>query len=85
MSTALKLALEALKLAAECGGELDQDDYREAHQKLQEMVDSVVEHDREMDRQERVPDGDDYNTLLALLGLGTSQRQDAVATVEVNE
>lgn len=85
MSSALKIALESLKIAAECGGEIDKDDYLEAYQALQGMIDSVVEHDREMDRQERSPDGDDYNTLLALLGLSTVQSQNDLSPMAVSQ
>lgn len=85
MSSALKLALEALKLAVDCGGDLDHEHYLEAHQQLQAMVDAVVQHDREMDRQERSPEGDDYNTLLSILGLGTTECQDALSSVSVSE
>lgn len=85
MSSALKLALEALKLAVDCGGEVDHDHYLAAHQQLQEMVDAVVQHDREMDRQERAPEGDDYNTVLSLLGLSTTECQDSVSSVAVSE
>jgi hypothetical protein len=66
---ALKLALEALTLAAECGGEADQGIYAEAKQKLQALVDEVVEFDLKMSREERVPEGEDYNTLLSMIEL----------------
>ncbi|KSQ21634.2 hypothetical protein APB26_34325 [Pseudomonas aeruginosa] len=85
MSSALKIALESLKLAAECGGEIDKDDYLEAYQALQVMIDGVVEHDREMDRRERSPEGDDYNTLLALLGLSTMESQNELSPIAVSQ
>lgn len=81
MKSALNLALEALNLAAECGGELDHDTYVEAQQKLQALVDDVVKYDRKMDSEERVPEGDDYNELLSLLGLETAESQVAIASV----
>jgi hypothetical protein len=60
------LALEALNLAAECGGELHQKIYEEAKEKLQALVDEVAEYDSKMDRDERAPEGDDYNELLSI-------------------
>ncbi|CAI9912066.1 TPA: hypothetical protein MXR76_005361 [Pseudomonas aeruginosa] len=83
MKSAIKLALEALELAAECGGELDHDIYVEAQQKLQAMADDVVKYDRKMDSEERAPDGHDYNELLSVLGLATAESQAAVAPAAV--
>lgn len=82
MQNALKLALEALRLAAECGGENDSETYVEAEESLREMVGKVVAYDREMDREERSPDGNDYNELLSILGLATSDSQAAICPVE---
>jgi hypothetical protein len=65
--TALSLALEALTLAAECGGELHLGIYANAKEKLQEMVDELLEFDLKMSRDERAPEGDDYNELLTIL------------------
>lgn len=65
--TALSLALEALNLAAECGGELHLEIYAEAKKQLQELVDTFVEYDLKMNNEERVPEGDDYNELLSIL------------------
>ncbi|KZN20539.1 MULTISPECIES: hypothetical protein [Pseudomonas] len=67
--SALKLALEALTLAAECGGDADHAIYVEAKQKLQALVDEVLEFDATMDREERSPEGDDYNSLLSIIEL----------------
>lgn len=67
--TTLQLALDALKLAAECGGELDREVYLEATGKLEEMVREVNEYNAKMDRDERAPEGDDYNNLLSILEL----------------
>ncbi|MEW5511916.1 hypothetical protein ABGT16_04785 [Pseudomonas asiatica] len=83
MKSALKLALEALDLAAECGGELDLDTYVEAKQKLQAMVDDIVMYDRKLDSDERVPQGDDYNELLSLLDLATPDSQAAASPAVV--
>lgn len=66
-ATTLSLALEALTLAAECGGETDRDIYLEAKQKLEKMVQQVVAYGVAMDSAERPPDGDDYNRLLSIL------------------
>jgi hypothetical protein len=65
--TALNLALEALKLAADCGSELDHKVYVDAKRKLQELIDSLIAFDSEMNNEERVPEGDDYNQLVSLL------------------
>ena len=67
MKTALNLAAEALDLAIECGGELDREIYVVAQQKLEAMVRAVVEYGAKMDRDERSPDGDDYNQLISIL------------------
>lgn len=66
-ATALKLALEALTLAVECGGEIDRDIYVEAKQKLEKMVQQVVAYGVAMDSAERPPEGDDYNQLRSIL------------------
>lgn len=65
--TALNLALEALNLAAECGGELDRQVFADAKQKLQELIDEVAAFDLKMSTDERVPEGDDYNQLVSIL------------------
>lgn len=41
-TTALNLALEALTLAAECGGEIDHDIYVEAKQKLEKWCNRLL-------------------------------------------
>lgn len=79
MKTVLKLALEALELAVECGGELDRSTYLEAQRELQAAVDEVVRYDRKMNAEERAPDGSDYNELLSMLGLGTDESQAATS------
>ncbi|EMO9521303.1 hypothetical protein ACR3H8_33415 [Pseudomonas aeruginosa] len=66
-TTALNLALEALTLAAECGGEIDHDIYVEAKQKLEKVVQQVVAYGVAMDSAERPPEGNDYNRLLSIL------------------
>jgi hypothetical protein len=65
--TALNHAVEALNLAIECGGEIDREIFVVAKQKLEAMVHAVVEYGAKMDRDERAPDGDDYNQLIAIL------------------
>lgn len=67
--TALNQALEALSLAAECGGELHLGVYAEAKQNLEAMVRAVVEYGAKMDGDERAPEGDDYNQLLSILAI----------------
>ncbi|MCW4647301.1 hypothetical protein [Pseudomonas aeruginosa] len=66
-TTALNFALEALTLAAECGGEIDHDIYVEAKQKLEKVVQQVVAYGVAMDSAERPPEGNDYNRLLSIL------------------
>ncbi|MCR3806935.1 hypothetical protein K3Z95_01590 [Pseudomonas aeruginosa] len=66
-TTALNLALEALTLAAECGGEIDHDIYVEAKQKLEKVVQQIVAYGVAMDSAERPPEGNDYNRLLSIL------------------
>ncbi|KZN20572.1 MULTISPECIES: hypothetical protein [Pseudomonas] len=65
--TALNLALEALDLAAEIGGEIDRKVFVEAKQKLQGLIDVVAAFDSKMNSEERVPEGDDYNQLVSVL------------------
>jgi hypothetical protein len=67
--TALNQAIEALNLAAECGGELHLGVYAEAKQKLEAMVRAVVECGVKMDSDERAPEGDDYNQLMSILAI----------------
>lgn len=83
MKSAIKLALEALVLAAECGVELDHEIYVEAQQKLQAMADGVVKYDRKLNSDERAPDGHDYNELLSALGLATAESQADIAPAVV--
>lgn len=65
--TALNLALEALNLAAEIGGEQDRKVFVDAQQKLQGLINEVAQFDSKMNTEERVPEGDDYNQLVSLL------------------
>lgn len=65
--TALNRALEALTLAAECGGELDHEIYVEAHQNLAAVISAVAAIDATLSAADRVPEGDDYSKLLAIL------------------
>lgn len=67
VETALNQALEALTLAAESGGELDRDIYVEARRKLEIMMQAVVSYDAKIGSEDRPPEGDDYNQLLAIL------------------
>lgn len=66
---ALILALEALELAAEFGGENDHDAYVEAQNALQGLIDDIVQADKQMDIDERITEPDDYHELMNKLGL----------------
>lgn len=72
--SALKLVSEALDLAVECGGDLDHDFYAEAKRQFKALVDSITKYDQTLNHDERSPDGNDYNELLALLGLDLPQQ-----------
>ena len=67
--TALNLALEALNLAAESGGELDREIFVVAEPELKAMVGAVIELGEKIDSDERAPEGDDYNQLVSILGI----------------
>lgn len=69
MKTAIELALEALELASQCGGELDLDFYTQAHTALKQAVEEVRSHDRMLNAKEAAPTGVDYEHIVSLLGL----------------
>jgi hypothetical protein len=73
MTTPINDALEALTLAAQCGGELDLEQYRQALLALQNAVNAVREHDRNLNATEEPPTGDDYERILDILGLKTGK------------
>lgn len=65
----LNEAIEALKLASECGGELDLEIYQAAHTGLIAMRDEIRAHDARLDDRQEPPTGDDYNQVLSILHL----------------
>lgn len=65
--TALQLALEALTLAVDSGGELDHEIYVEAKQKLEGLVGQVAAFSAKVESAGRSPEGDDYKRLLSIL------------------
>ncbi|MPQ69494.1 hypothetical protein [Pseudomonas sp. MWU12-2323] len=71
--SALKLIFDALDMVAQCGGKLDHGVCVEAKQRLEALVDDIVKYDQKMGRDERTPDGNDYNELLSLLEINLPQ------------
>lgn len=71
----LKDAIEALKLAKECGGENDRDQYAKAYNGLVTLRDKILQIDQKLNADETAPTGDDYNEILAALGLADSQQE----------
>lgn len=59
----LDCAIEALALAAQCGGELDLDQYKAALVRLTSLKKKIQEHDQTLNERAICPDGDDYNWL----------------------
>jgi hypothetical protein len=68
-STEIDRAIAALKLAAECGGELDRAEYKGACDGLVRIRDAVVAYDNRLNTTEISPTGDDYNNVMSTLGL----------------
>lgn len=62
-------AVTALKLAAECGGELDRQQYRKAHEGLERLREQIIDYDNSLNAREVAPTGADYNALMSLLAL----------------
>lgn len=77
--SAIVVAIKALQLAVECGGELDQPVYRDALTRLAEMQARVLAYAKRMEDSESVPEGNDYNELLSLIGFAVGAGQ-SVAT-----
>ena len=69
MKHELKGALDALLLAAQCGGEQNAPVYKAAHAGLVSICLQVLAIDARLNDPEQSPTGDDYNELLAALGL----------------
>ncbi|MDP2000155.1 MAG: hypothetical protein Q8K22_11260 [Rhodoferax sp.] len=65
----LTRAIKALKLAADCGGELDRAEYQGAHDDLVILRDKIVAHDAALNQAEVSPTGDDYNDIMAAMSL----------------
>jgi hypothetical protein len=69
MKETIELALEALSVAKDCGGELDLDFYADAHKRLQSAVLAIREHDTRLNDAGRSPEGSDYEFVMQVLGL----------------
>lgn len=67
--SAIELALDALSLAVNCGGELDKSVYRAANDALRSLVDQINAFEDKLNERELVPTGDHYNSMMALLGV----------------
>ncbi|MDO3615387.1 hypothetical protein Q3O97_05975 [Ralstonia pseudosolanacearum] len=65
-------AIHALRIAAECGGELDLPVYRSALQRLTDMRNRVLTYTKRLDDAESVPGGGNFIELLSLIGFDTS-------------
>ncbi|MGC8213068.1 hypothetical protein [Ralstonia pseudosolanacearum] len=65
-------AIHALRIAAECGGELDLPVYRAALQRLTDMRNRVLSYTKRLDDAESVPGGGNFIELLSLIGLDTA-------------
>ncbi|MDC6180044.1 hypothetical protein [Ralstonia solanacearum] len=68
----IEAAIHALRIAAECGGELDLSVYRSALLKLMDMRNRVLTYTKRLDDSESVPGGGNFIELLSLIGLDTS-------------
>lgn len=71
----IEAAIHALRIAAECGGELDLLVYRSALQKLMDMRNRVLTYTKRLDDSEAVPGGGNFIELLSLIGLDTSSSE----------
>ena len=65
----LKKAIEALRLAAECGGDLDKPFYQEALAGLLRVNSQVLAYDASLNAREEAPTGSDFNEVFEMLGL----------------
>lgn len=68
----IEAAIHALRIAADCGGELDLSVYRSALQKLTDMRNRVLAYTKRLDDSESVPGGGNFIELLSMIGLDTS-------------
>lgn len=69
--------IAALKLATDSGGNMEAHLYATALRGLVQLRKAVLEHDRKLNDEERIPTGDDYNALMSLLGLDGNGRADS--------
>jgi len=69
MKSAINSAIEALEVAAECGGEIDLQMYQERLDELKKLRELILQYDKHLNEAGKAPDGDDYNALLSLTGL----------------
>lgn len=72
----LQNAIAALKLAKEGGGENDREQYALAFDGLVVLSDKILRYDQKLNADEKVPTGDDYNTIVCALGLTAIQQAD---------
>lgn len=66
---AFSLAVEALQLAKECGGELDHEIYKEAYAAMVDLRARLLAYDAKLNATEQAPTGSDYNNIFDLLGV----------------
>ena len=69
MKSDIAIAIEALDLAVECGGDLDRPVFVQARDKLKALADKLVRYDQDIDDKEVSPDGSDYNEFALLIGI----------------
>lgn len=73
--TTIVQAVEALALAAECGGENDQPYYEETHRAMQQLIQKIIAFDKKLNDREVAPTGNDYNALIEILGISCEDYQ----------
>ncbi len=78
-SGGLKTAIEALRLAAECGGDLDRPFYQEALAGLLRVNSQVLAYDASLNAREEAPTGSDFNEVFEMLGLDPKSVVDPTA------
>lgn len=78
-SGGLKTAIEALRLAAECGGDLDKPFYKDALAGLIRVNSQVLAYDASLNAREEAPTGSDFNEVFGMLGLDPKSVVDPTA------
>lgn len=73
----IEVALQALEVAKECGGELDLQMYAQAHKALASAVAELRRHDQTLTDAEASPTGADYEHIMQLLGMRAGTNADA--------